>query len=185
MEILIDDIPEEGLTIKADTDDDEWLKIAIKDAEGDRFTDKDHAKIVVTFLNFEGNIDIRGELTIVLHPPCDRCLKVYTDKKKIPFHNVMAPLYKSASQEEEGRESERELVREDLEFAYYEGDRIDLSDMVREQILLNESIKHLCSDDCKGICQRCGKDLNEGPCSCKEEHHDKRWDVLKKFKAQS
>jgi len=43
-------------------------------------------------------------------------------------------------------------------------------------------MKHLCKEDCKGICQHCGKNLNDGPCKCIDTHHDARWDVLKSFK---
>lgn len=44
---------------------------------------------------------------------------------------------------------------------------IDLSDDIREEIILDYPVKFLCKDDCKGLCPKCGKDLNEGPCNCK------------------
>lgn len=182
MEIFIEDIPEEGLTIKADTAKDSWLLSAVKESIGERFGKEGKARLVVTFIKFEENVDVRGEITLSWHPTCDRCLKVFAEKRKLPFHMTMAPLYESERQREDEKEFEKELVHDDLEFSYYEGDRINLSEIVREQILLDEPVKHLCSDDCKGICQKCGKDLNEGPCNCKEEHRDPRWDVLKKFK---
>jgi uncharacterized protein len=45
---------------------------------------------------------------------------------------------------------------------------IDLTEGVREEIMLRLPLKNLCSEDCKGLCPRCGKDLNEGPCGCGE-----------------
>jgi len=184
MEILIDDIPEEGLTIHANTKADGWLKSVVKGAVGQRFSDEDKADLSVTLIKYEENVDITGKLNIFSHPQCDRCLKPYKDEEAVPFHVLLAPLYESRRQKEEEEEGgfEKELVREDLEFSYYEGDRVDLDDILREQILLAEPFKHICKTDCKGICQKCGKDLNEGPCNCKEEHHDKRWEVLKDFK---
>ena len=50
-----------------------------------------------------------------------------------------------------------------------EGDSADLDDIVRTIFVLNMDSKLLCSDDCKGMCCRCGKNLNEGPCSCEKE----------------
>lgn len=184
MEILIDDIPEDGLTVHADSKADSWLLSVLKGAIGKRFTDKDKAKLSVTLIKYDENIDVTGELDVVSHPACDRCLKSYKEEESIPFHVFMAPLYESKRQqvEEEKGGFEKELVREDMEFSYYEGDRVDLNEIVREQVFLAEPLKHLCKDNCKGICQRCGKDLNEGPCKCKEDRHDKRWDVLKNFK---
>ena len=44
---------------------------------------------------------------------------------------------------------------------------IDLTEGVREEIILRLPLKNLCSEDCKGLCPRCGKDLNEGPCGCR------------------
>jgi len=182
MEILIDDIPDEGLTLRADSKADSWLLLVFRGALGERFTNEDNVNLAVTLIKFEKNIDITGELELVSYPSCDRCLKKYREVDSIPLHIIMAPLYESKRQQEKEEQYEKELVQDDMGFSYYEGDRIDLSDIVREQILLSLPIKHICQEACKGICQRCGKDLNEGPCKCVEEHHDPRWDVLKTFK---
>lgn len=179
---MIDDIPEEGLTIHADSGSDEWLKNIVKNAIGQRFSDKDKADLSVTLIKYDDNVDITGEIDVVSHPECDRCLKPYKDEEAIPFHLLLAPLYESRQQKDEEADDEKQLVKEDFEFSFYEGDRVDLDEILREQLLLAEPFKHLCKDDCKGICQRCGKDLNEGPCNCKEEKQDKRWEALKNFK---
>lgn len=49
---------------------------------------------------------------------------------------------------------------------FYSGDEIELDDFVRETIVMNMPGKVLCSDDCKGLCSKCGADLNLGPCGC-------------------
>ena len=43
---------------------------------------------------------------------------------------------------------------------------IDLSDDLRQEIMLDYPLKPLCNPDCKGLCVKCGKNLNEGPCDC-------------------
>ena len=55
-----------------------------------------------------------------------------------------------------------------------------LNDMVREELLLAVPEFVLCREDCRGLCSTCGKELNEGPCSCEPEF-DPRWDVLRKL----
>ena len=61
----------------------------------------------------------------------------------------------------------------------YSGKEIDLKPALREQILLSIPPSPVCSDDCKGLCPRCGKDLNEGECGCDRTVMDPRWAALK------
>ena len=56
---------------------------------------------------------------------------------------------------------------------------LDLRPAIREEWLLAQPRYVLCRDDCKGLCPRCGKDLNEGPCDCPPQT-DSRWDSLRK-----
>jgi uncharacterized protein len=58
---------------------------------------------------------------------------------------------------------------------------IDLSDDVRQSVLLAFPLKHVCREDCRGLCPRCGKNLNEGSCDCKDVPLDGRWDKLKEL----
>ena len=53
---------------------------------------------------------------------------------------------------------------------FYQGGGMELEDILREQILLLMPMQRICSEDCKGICPSCGKNRNETPCDCKEEH---------------
>ncbi len=185
MEIFINDIPEEGLTIDVDSKQKPWLKTLLQELTSDSFDEKDSAHLSATLLNFDENIDIRGELTIQGHFTCDRCLQNYTEERKMPFHLLLAPLYRSERHKQKHQDREKELVKEDMEFTFYEGDRIDLFQILREQLILEKPIKNICKEDCKGICQKCGKNLNEGPCSCAEAKEDSRWSALKNFHPRS
>jgi uncharacterized protein len=66
---------------------------------------------------------------------------------------------------------------------YYDADRLDLGEAVREQILLGLPLKPLCREDCQGLCPRCGKDRNLGPCGCapEEEPGDSRLEPLRRL----
>ena len=72
---------------------------------------------------------------------------------------------------------------DDEDYAFFEGSdlAVDLSDIVRQAILLAISMKPLCSDDCRGLCPACGVNLNVTACQCRVEKTDARWDALKKL----
>ena len=59
---------------------------------------------------------------------------------------------------------------------------VDLTDELRESIILSLPTYPVCRADCHGVCSKCGKNLNEGPCSCKDETRDGRWGALDAFK---
>jgi uncharacterized protein len=71
---------------------------------------------------------------------------------------------------------------DDLDVSIYDGEKIDLTDLVREQILLDLPTQILCQEDCKGLCQKCGANLNEVNCNCEENEIDPRWSALKNLK---
>lgn len=179
MEILIDDIPEEGLDVSA-SHEDRWLRDLMADAEGASFESCGKAKAGIYIVRYEDNVTIDGDVAYDLRRICDRCLSDFTDSRVVHVHIVLLPSGRMRRRDED----EVELRSEDLEFGYYDGDRIDLGEVVLEHVVLAESIKHLCKDDCKGLCQRCGKNLNDGPCSCTEDNTDSRWTALKAVKIE-
>lgn len=178
MEIFVEDIPPEGMELRA-SEADPWLSEMLAEVTDGSFTAGDKASLVVKARRMGDNISIEGSLRFSSHPACDRCLAEFEERSEVPVKVVLAPLYESRRQKEHEEGQEIELVREDLEFSFYEGDRIDLGELVREASLLARPMKRLCSENCKGLCQRCGKDLNQGPCGCSEKAPDPRWAVLK------
>ena len=55
---------------------------------------------------------------------------------------------------------------------------VDLTEELRESIILGLPTYPVCREDCRGVCPQCGKNLNEGPCACVPECRDERWSVL-------
>ena len=108
-----------------------------------------------------------GELTTRLHGECDRCTKPFERELSISLEAVLVT----------------KLENEDYDDPWtfeLDGDQADLDDILTTAVVLNMDSKLLCSEDCKGLCARCGKDLNEGPCDCKKEL-DPRLAVLQQF----
>lgn len=56
---------------------------------------------------------------------------------------------------------------------------LHLNESIRQSIILSIPIAPICREDCLGLCPRCGKNLNEGPCECKDHDIDERWEPLR------
>lgn len=73
---------------------------------------------------------------------------------------------------------ERSISPDETEIGYYEESGLLLEDVVREQVLLSLPPRTLCTEDCKGLCPRCGHNLNTGACNCNPSAADPRWQAL-------
>jgi uncharacterized protein len=76
--------------------------------------------------------------------------------------------------------SEEVQNEDNIDIVLLEDGKVDAGDLARTAFILEMDIQTLCSEDCKGLCSRCGADLNLGPCSCKKEA-DPRLAVLAKL----
>jgi uncharacterized protein len=146
------------------------------DLEGEEIKLKDAVK-------FEGNIkrgivqtDVEGKISTVITIECSRCLQDTKLKLDFPFEAVFV------SPEHYTQEKEAELRTDDLEVSILENETIDLTELVREQILLSVPTQVFCREDCKGLCQKCGANRNLIDCNCEEIEIDPRWSALKNLK---
>ena len=117
--------------------------------------------------NTAGVLLMKGSLTTTIHGICDRCAAEFDREIRFPIDVVLVT-------ELSNEENEDEWVFP------LEGDSADLDDIVRTVFVLNLDSKLLCKDDCKGLCHRCGKNLNDGPCGCQKEP-DPRFAALRQL----
>ena len=117
--------------------------------------------------NTAGVMVMTGSLRTTIHGICDRCANEFDRDVDIPIDVVLVTELSS-------EENEDEWVFP------LEGDSADLDDIVRTIFVLNLGSKLLCKEDCQGLCCRCGKDLNDGPCNCQKEL-DPRFAALKQL----
>ncbi|HXG94831.1 MAG TPA: DUF177 domain-containing protein [Blastocatellia bacterium] len=118
-----------------------------------------------------------GDVAAKVQFDCDRCLAPLTMPVRQSFDLVYVPPL--------GAGDEKELADDDLSMGFYQGEEIDVDDIVREQIELALPMARLCSENCEGLCSECGANLNEGKCSCMREEIDPRWAALKELKSDS
>jgi uncharacterized protein len=121
-------------------------------------------------------IDVKGAIRAPLEIDCTRCLTPVRRELDITF----AATFVGKEMFPEAKETHIEAG--DLDTDVVEGNELDLTDVVREQILLNLPEQILCREDCKGICPTCGVDLNAGECECGGDEIDPRWAALKDLK---
>lgn len=117
-------------------------------------------------VNMSGFIELTAEITVKYCSACSRCLKELCRDLVL---NIKAPVAESL----ENMDNEEYIIPENK--------IIDLRELVREALILNLPMSHLCSEDCKGLCIKCGKDLNYGDCGCVRVEKDPRWSVLEHF----
>jgi DUF177 domain-containing protein len=109
------------------------------------------------------SIHVRGRLSARLELECGRCLEAFpftVDQELDLFY-----LPRGADEEDE-EEDEVELADRDMVVAYYQGERLDLGEMIREQFFLGIPMKRVCREHCAGLCPTCGANRNARPCAC-------------------
>lgn len=107
---------------------------------------------------------IKGSITSDLKIQCSRCLNYFDYALECDYEELYVP---------EGIETNFDLYEDD-NIHLLESDEINLTKIVEETIILNLPYIPVCSEECKGLCQTCGTNLNENSCSCKNEKIDPR-----------
>ena len=109
---------------------------------------------------------LEAELSAQVRRTCGRCLKEFTAVTKA---DVLEKFYPASA----------ENIEKDA--FVYDSDIVDVTEPLRESLLLAEPIQALCKEDCKGLCPVCGADLNSGDCGCDRFSVDPRLAALKQF----
>lgn len=116
-----------------------------------------------TVSNKASLIRLKAQIFYEFEAGCDRCgcdtVKSYT-----------LELDKSLAVSIEAEESDTILITPDM--------KLDLDELVYSEVIVSLPMKHLCSEECKGICFKCGKNLNEGECNCPKKEIDPRLSAL-------
>lgn len=165
MKIIISEIPENGMDLE--------LSETLESDTSVNILSPVHAFIRVDKKDSE--IFFKGAASVTVQQQCSRCLKVFDTEMKIDIDTLYRP------SKEINLEEHYELKSDELDTAFYKNDEIDLNDLLKEQILLNLPMKPLCSEQCKGLCPKCGADLNTTQCSCEIFEVDERLAVLKQL----
>jgi uncharacterized protein len=129
-------------------------------------------EVNLTITKSGDEIIIEGRITASAELECSRCLEIYEMPVKLLIRFIIQLLDINQAQET----SDDDFVILPKSVSEY-----DLTDRVREAIILEIPLKPLCSESCKGLCAMCGVNLNESDCDCTPDKTDERWDALKQL----
>lgn len=126
-------------------------------------------------IRLSGNeVFVNGHFETRAQVECDRCLQPVELPVSADFELEYIP-----DSEYESDGSVAELTEAEMSVAVFDGDAIDIDEIVKEQVLLAVPTRMLCREDCKGICPQCGMDRNTSECNCVTNEIDPRWAALK------
>ncbi|MDI6755060.1 MAG: DUF177 domain-containing protein [Thermodesulfobacteriota bacterium] len=121
---------------------------------------------------------LRSRIEVRVEWICARCLEPFLRTLTSEFTTSLKPKPDFPLPEEV------ELSREDLETDFYQGGEINVAPLVQDQILLTLPPKAICGEECRGLCPKCGNNLNQEGCQCSGELVDPRLEPLKSFRVQ-
>ncbi|WIW69604.1 YceD family protein [Anaerosinus gibii] len=143
-------------------------------------TSAEELDINVSQYTIDGNVDIKGEvlytgtcfrisgdISFTKSFQCDRCLEYFSQKQMLSFLE----------------ECKAEVSDEDVgeEVICFSGNEVDIANLIRETILLSQPLNNICSPDCRGLCLKCGANLNDEECGCDRHIVDPRLAALQKL----
>jgi len=122
------------------------------------------------------DIRVRGKYSSEFELLCARCLEPVPESLTGEFDLLYRPIGVDSGADEHS------ITTSETEIGYYQGDGLELEDVLREQVLLSLPARVLCSPECKGLCPHCGQDLNSANCSCTQSSPDPRWSALSELR---
>jgi uncharacterized protein len=124
-------------------------------------------------LKANSKVKLEGRITARAQVECDRCLKLID----VPVDTDFPVEY--VTTEEYVASDVAELAEEDMQLSVFDGEVIDIDELVNEQLLLAVPTRVVCEESCKGFCPVCGANRNAADCSCEVNDTDPRWAGLK------
>ncbi len=110
-------------------------------------------------------IHVRGRVEAELGLSCGRCLEPFD----LPVRQEVDLFYLPRGETATEQEEDVALSDHDLVVAYYEGEQLDLGEVIREQFVLALPMKRICKEACAGLCPTCGANHNRTSCECPTE----------------
>ena len=132
---------------------------------GEEFKFPDGLCVKGKITNNTKSLHLRAKVTGDVVVRCARCLKEMKESVDFDISEILV-------------REDAENTSPDDDVVVFSGHTLDIDDIVINNFLMNISAKFLCKDDCKGLCPKCGKDLNESECNCSDDEIDPRWAAL-------
>lgn len=189
MVVKVEEIREEGLNLREPVSR-ALLSEAVGEGPAASFKVTGDAELEANLQRVSGGVLLRGKIAAPMAVACKRCLTEVNLSLPVEFTlNLIPQAAKAAhgpASEGGDRKDEGELAGsfdlEEADVEPFDGKRIDLDPIVREQVMLALPMDVVCREDCKGLCAGCGQNLNEKSCECAPKAIDPRLAALKNIK---
>jgi len=179
MEILIEQITAEGQVFEFEKSVENFPVLAEMAANGEcKFAAP--IRTALRALRIGDLVEIDGDIETSVRLPCSRCLQPFETSLKPHF--ALTYMHQVTDGIEDNEPQEVELSAEDTGIVYFQGEKINLNGTIQEQVVMEFPLRALCKQDCKGLCPKCGADLNEDLCDCDHRSSPGKFDVLKNLK---
>lgn len=182
MQIRVTDLPAEGVQV-TDRIDPRQLPGLVALEENDTCVFKGPLTVRLRVIPNAGMFQAEGHIRGTASLTCSRCLAL----ADTPLNNAFMLSFARTipGDDTDSRSETHELQAEELGVVLFEGDDIDFRDVLQEQVIMAIPMQPLCRTDCRGLCVRCGTNLNDGSCGCTGEDIDPRLAILKTLKFDS
>ncbi|MBX7148150.1 DUF177 domain-containing protein [bacterium] len=182
MIVKVSSISQEGLHLDLNAQTP-WMVDVLTQAFPVEKPDPQTLKGHMDLQRFDDQVHVTGHVDVTLNHACDRCLEPMSYSLATDITMDLTP----ASQVSNTiGDEELELTEQDLEFSFYNNDEFDLSEIVRDQMVLSLPQAFICKESCKGLCSQCGVNLNQKSCTCDQNLNPvSPWAALKGFKPKT
>ena len=151
----------------------DWFNGEISNKENTELKTNSDVFVKAEVFKFDGGYTFTGNVEFDLSYNCVRCIEPCVTPYKCKLNITLLPLKKEESNPDDN---------EEINLHYYSSEVLDLSDVILQHLLLELPAYPLCSNDCKGLCQKCGINLNKKTCFCDKGFINPKMAVLKDFK---
>lgn len=136
----------------------------------------DPINITVSILPEKEMFKVKGSISFTVRLACGRCLTdvAFCLSRRFTLRysrQIPADVHRNDG-------TEVEVTADSIGLIYFQGDEIDLRHTIQEQVVMALPFRPLCREGCKGLCPRCGTDLNQERCACRVDHSDSPFEVL-------
>jgi len=171
MRIRVDEIPESGRVLRFQWDEEKLQELRPSE-DPDPLELARPVEVNLEIQRRPDHVHVKGDLRAEIRFSCHRCLEPVSRSLEEPLEAFLIH-EPSAS-----RKEEVELDAEELEEEFYDGEAIEIDRLVAERIFLAVPVKALCSEACRGLCPRCGANLNREACLCEREEKPSPFQAL-------
>ena len=161
MKLVVSQLNEGENRFEFESPKEAWLQQVVQRISQEGYHLPSPLQVEVNLTKLEPDYYLRGSMRFTIEQNCARCAEGFVMPVNHTFHVAMAHLTHGKSRSPELMEES-----EELDINFFEGNEIDLSPVIEEQFFLSLPYQSVCQEDCKGICQQCGKNRNIAKCTC-------------------